>query len=155
MSSTEALLDPLDRLMTITSDLLGPLEIQQDEILHFPKGLIGLPDCRSFVLIGAERDGLYWLQSTEYPTLTFLVIDPFLFFEGYGVEMSNAEVGELGAHDSADVSILAIVTLPSAAGERPTANLQGPIAINNHTRTARQLVLQDAEFGTRCPFDLE
>lgn len=145
----------LDSLMTISSDLLGALQVEQDEIFQFPQGLFGFPDCSSFVLLGAEREGLYWLQSAEFSSLTFLLVDPFPLFPGYGVDLSDNDMAELGVQRPDEVSILAIVTLPGTMEEMPTANLQGPLAMNMRTRTARQIVTEENEFGTRCSFKLE
>lgn len=156
MTLTSAGTVPLpDQLMTLSSDLLGPLEVGQDEVFQFPQGLFGFPDCSAFVLLGAGRDGLYWLQSAEFPSLTFLLVDPFPRFPGYVVDLADGDLGDLAALGSDELSILAIVTLPGTMEEMPTANLQGPLALNMRVRTARQIVLDENEFGTRCEFDLE
>lgn len=145
----------LDQLMTIPSDLLGSLEVEADELFRFPQGLFGFPDCSSFVLLSAERDGLYWLQSADFSSLTFLLVDPFPLFPGYAVDLTEGDTADLAVESPDDVSILSIVTLPGSMEEMPTANLQGPIALNMRTRTAKQIVLEENEFGTRCAFKLE
>jgi flagellar assembly factor FliW len=145
----------LDQLMTIPSDLLGPVEVEQDELFRFPHGLFGFPDCSSFVLLGAERDGLFWLQSADFSSLTFLLVDPFPLFPGYGVDLTDSDMADLAVQGPDEVSILAIVTLPGSIEEMPTANLQGPLALNMRTRTAKQIVLEEDGFGTRCAFKLE
>ena len=151
-AATVQLLDPQ---MTIASDLLGPVEVEQNELFRFPQGLFGFPDCSSFVLLGAEREGLFWLQSAEFSTLTFLLVDPFPLFPGYAVDLTDADLADLRVEAADEVSILAIVTLPGSMEEMPTANLQGPLALNMRTRTAKQIVLEEDEFGTRCAFGLE
>ncbi len=148
-------LDLLQPPMTIASDLLGPLEVAQEENFRFPQGIFGFPDCSSFVLLGAGRAGLYWLQSAEFSSLTFLVVDPFPLFPGYSVELSEGDTTDLEVEGPDEVSILAIVTLPGSTDEMPTANLQGPLALNMRTRTARQIVLEGSSFGTRCSFALD
>lgn len=155
ISSAAATMHLLDQVMTIASDLLGPLEAEQDELFKFPQGLFGFPDCSSFVLLGAEREGLYWLQSAEFSSLAFLLVDPFPFFPGYAVDLTDADMADLGVQGPDEVSILAIVTLPGSIEDSPTANLQGPLALNMRTRTARQIVLEADEVGTRCDFRLE
>lgn len=140
--------------MIVHSDILGPLTISEEEILRFPAGLYGLPDCRSFVLLPAEREGLYWLQSVEHGPLAFVLADPFLFFPGYSAELSAAELAELKADEASQVAILAIVTLPPSREEHPTANLQGPLALNLAAGIGKQLALQESELGVRHPLDL-
>jgi flagellar assembly factor FliW len=140
--------------MIVNSDLLGPLEVDEDEIVHFSAGLFGFPECRNFVFLPADREGMYWLQSTDHGTLAFLLADPFRFFDGYTVDLAPADRTDLIAHSPSDVVILAIVTLPRRGETLPTANLQGPIAINLEARRAKQLALSESPFGIRSPIDL-
>jgi flagellar assembly factor FliW len=138
----------------IQSDLLGPLEIEPADVVHFAEGLFGFPDSRDYVLLPTERPGLYWLQSAEHSALAFLLVDPFPLFDGYAVDIGEADLRQLGGAAEADLIVLAIVTLPRDPAERPTANLQGPLAIDLRLRTAKQLAVGESAFGVRCPFDL-
>lgn len=151
MSSSAALATPLVSNVIVESSLFGPVTVQEEEIFRFGGGLFGFPECRSFVLLSAEREGVYWLQSVEHAALAFVLVDPFAFFEGYSVELGGADRAELGVEDSSEVAILAIVTLPRSAGEAATANLRGPIALNTSARSGKQLVLEDAEYDFRAP----
>jgi flagellar assembly factor FliW len=152
MNSSAALL--IDPVMIVHSDLLGPLTVSPEELISFPNGLFGFPECQSFALVPAARDGMFWLQSTDHGTLAFLLADPFLFFDGYVVDLAAADRSELEAEDAGEIAILAIVTLPHTREEPPTANLQGPLAFNLRARRAKQLAISDSEFGVRCPLDL-
>ena len=142
------------RSMILQSEILGSLTVPEDAIVDFPVGLFGFPDCRRFALLPAHREGMFWLQSAEHPGLAFVLIDPFLFFPDYAAEIGPSDLLELSASDGSEVAILAIVTLPATRAERPTANLQGPIALSLKSRLGKQLALQDPNFGVRCPFDL-
>jgi flagellar assembly factor FliW len=141
--------------VTIESDLLGPIRAADHQVVRFDDGLLGFPDVRHFVLVPAQRTGTYWLQSAEHPSLVFLVIDPFLHFGDYVVELADLEVRKLDADDQTDVAILAIVTLPGEDGEPATANLQGPVALNVDRGLARQVVLRDAGLSVRRTFRLD
>jgi flagellar assembly factor FliW len=155
MTMAALLESPAVRPMTIQSDILGPLEVGPEDRIDFPQGLIGFPACHRFVLVRAERDGLFWLQSAEHGSLTFLLVDPFLFFPGYEVEVPPPDLAELGAGEEGDVAVLAIVTLPRGPGELPTANLQGPLVLNLRTRRAKQVALgEEGPFGVRSPFEI-
>lgn len=139
----------------IESDLLGPIHAADHQLVRFPEGVLGFPDVRDFVLVPAERAGTYWLQSAEHGSLVFLVIDPFLHFPDYAVELADPEVRGLEADDRVDIAILAIVTLPAAEGDPATANLQGPLALNLRQGLGRQVVLKDAAPGVRRTFRLD
>ena len=68
--------------------------------VHFAQGLFGFPECRDFALIAAPRPGYYWLQSREFPTLAFLLVDPFLHFDEYAVDLGEGDSAALGAGDA-------------------------------------------------------
>ena len=138
----------------VPSDILGNLTVAEEEIVRFRSGLVGLPECRSFVLLRTERPDSFWLQSVEHSALAFLLVDPFVFFEGYSVEVGPAEMAEIGASEESEIVLLSIVTLPATRGGDPTANLQGPLAINLDSRRGKQMVVESEEFGVRHAFKL-
>jgi flagellar assembly factor FliW len=140
--------------IVVHSDVLGALTVRASDMLLFPHGLLGFPECRRFTLIRGSHDALFWLQSLDYPALVFLLVDPFAVVDGYSIDMPASQLDELGPSDASDIALLAVVTLPAKPGDSPTANLQGPLAINFGTRRAKQVVLSDAEHGARCPVDL-
>ena len=49
--------------MKIDTTRFGALEMQPEDVLHFPGGMLGLEDCRDWVLLAdAENDALGWLH---------------------------------------------------------------------------------------------
>src|SRR5262249_45563507 len=122
------LVDNSAEVITVKSDLLGEVRIHSAEALRFPAGLLGFPECRRFALLRAEHDGLFWLQSMEYSTLVFLLVDPFAAVSGYTIDVAPSQIAELGAYRPSDIALLSVVTLPAHPSEQATANLQGPIA---------------------------
>ena len=149
------LVDAEPDMLTVQSDLLGELQIRSSESMYFANGLLGFPECRRFALVRAEHDGFFWLQSMDYSALVFLLVDPFVAVNGYSIDVAPTQLAELGAYRPADIALLSVVTLPGHAGESATANLQGPIAINFATHSAKQLVLSETDFGVRVPIDLK
>ena len=136
--------------MIVASDLLGEVVVEEDELITFPTGLLGFPATRTFILIPSEREGMYWLQSAEHSPLAFVLVDPFLAFPGFAVDVSPADLSDLDAVTAADVAILAIVTL----GSECTMNLQGPLAFNLGKKRGKQLAVANSEYGVRYPVDL-
>jgi len=140
-------------MMTVASDLLGQLTVDPETVIQFPNGLLGFPECRAFVLLSTEREHVYWLQSVDYAALAFLMVDPFVFFEGYTVDLASTDLRDrAGAPE--DLTVLSIVTLPGQKGERPTANLQGAVVMDHRRHEAHQVILQDSKYGIREPFAL-
>lgn len=143
------------RPMIVESKILGSLDVPEEAIIRFPSGLFGFPERHRFAFLPANREGTYWLQSVDDAYLAFVLIDPFVFFPGYAADLPPAELAELGSREGAgDVAVLAIVTLPPSRDAKPTANLQGPVALSLQSRLGKQLALEDASFGVRCEFDL-
>jgi len=145
---------PEDGAVLVESKLLGPLHVKPSDVLLFPDGMLGFPECRRFALLRGGGEGLFWLQSMEYPTLAFLLADPFTIDSSYSFDVQPSQIADLGDGDLADVGLLSVVTLPASRDEQPTVNLQGPLLINFKTRQAKQVVSGDDQFGVRCPVDL-
>lgn len=143
-----------DAEISVRSDLLGELRVRPTDVLDFPSGMLGFPECRRFALLRGGREGLFWLQSMEYSTLVFLLVDPFAIEENYSFDVQPAQIAELGAGESSDIGLLAVVTLPASQGGLPTVNLQGPLVINFKTRSAKQVVSGDDQHAVRKPLDL-
>ena len=140
--------------MIVESDLLGEISVGTEEVVDFPAGLLGFPDCRRFVLVPSEREGLYWLQSADHRELVFLLVDPFLAVDGFVVDLAPPDLAELQAATESDLVILAIVTLAAPENGGCTVNLQGPIALNLRERRARQIAVDRSDYGIRYPVDL-
>jgi flagellar assembly factor FliW len=147
---------PLSADFLVHSELLGTFTIPAGSAIDFPSGLLGFPECHRFALVRAGTDAVYWLQSLDVASLVFLLVDPFMHFADYSVDIPPADAAELSATDPADMAVFAIVTLPESntPDARPTANLQGPVAINLRLRRGMQIVCADADYGVRRPFDL-
>jgi flagellar assembly factor FliW len=145
---------PEDGDVVVDSKLLGELHVRPDDVLLFPAGLLGFPECRRFALLRGGTDALFWLQSLEYPTLAFLLVDPFTIESNYSFDVQPSQIADLGPADPADVGLLSVVTLPADRAELPTVNLQGPLIINFKTRQAKQVVSGEDQHGVRRPIDL-
>jgi flagellar assembly factor FliW len=139
---------------SVESQVLGTIEVTDDQRYRFPEGLYGFPECRDFVLAAAPRDGLYWLQSTTYAALVFLLVDPFLYCSGFHIDFNDVDAGRLGTRDPGDILVLAIVTIPERHGEPCTVNLHAPLLFNVKARQAHQSIRTDDGFGIREPIQL-
>lgn len=138
----------------VRSDLFGTLDITDDDLIEFPEGLLGFPECRSWAVLRGTKDGSAWLQSADHSTLIFLLVDPFAFFDGYSAELSEGELRRLGVHDAAEIAVFSIVTLPSSGESICHANLQGPLVLNLGARRGIQVVLGEVPYGVRAPIPL-
>lgn len=149
------LMDPVmaDRIV-VQSELFGPLEVSGTELIRFREGLLGFPECRTWALLRGSKDGTAWLQSAEHPALVFLLVDPFVFFDGFTADLSESELRRLNAHDASSIALFAIVTLPGGGHDACSANLQGPLVINAADRLGMQVVFGEGAFDVRTPIPM-
>lgn len=122
-----------------------------DGIIRFPEGLLGFPDTTEYRLADGPGDGLFWLVAADEAGPTFLLSDPFRFFEGYSLVLNEAQSERIGAASASDVAVLAI-TVPGGDSEAWTANLRGPVVINVVDSKGAQLILTDETADLRRPF---
>ena len=83
--------------LTFESSRFGTVEIAADAVIEFPSGLIGLGGSR-FALVSADAEGAFhWLHSLEDASLALPVTNPWLFFDSYEVELSDADTARVGS----------------------------------------------------------
>lgn len=129
--------------MQIGTTRFGAVDIQVDDILLFPSGLIGFEDSRHWVLLGdAENDSVGWLQCVSGPDLAMAVVSPRRFVPDYQIRLSRGHLEplQLSAADQAYV-----LTIVSKNDMRLTLNLRAPIVINLDRRIGRQVVTSDEQ----------
>jgi flagellar assembly factor FliW len=134
--------------MKVNTKAFGLIEVDEKQKVNFPQGLFGFDDIKEYVLMDAEHQPFYWLQSVDDQEIAFVLINPFLFRPDYEVNITNEELAEIGINSPDSALIFAIVTIPQD-GSPMTANLQGPLVINMENMTGMQAVLSDARWRTR------
>jgi flagellar assembly factor FliW len=124
--------------MKINTTRFGALEMQPEDVLHFPGGMLGLEDCRDWVLLAdAENDALGWLQSVSHSEIALAVVSPRRFVPDYQVRVSRLELEALEMTDLREAQVLSIV----GKNERGiTLNLKAPVVINLQRRLGRQVI---------------
>jgi flagellar assembly factor FliW len=126
----------------------GPIEVDERQKVSFSQGLFGFESFKDYVLLDAERQPFYWLQSLDNKEVAFILINPFVFRPDYEVSIGNEELAEIGITEPGKALIFSIVTIPFGGGPI-TANLQGPLVIDRDTRFGKQAILADARWKTR------
>jgi flagellar assembly factor FliW len=124
--------------MKIETTRFGAVEIEPQDVLDFPSGLLGLEDCRQWVLLAdTENDALGWLQCATRVEYAFAVVCPRRFVPDYQVRISRGELTPLLLADVREAQVLTIV----GKGERGiTLNLKAPVVINLERRLGRQVI---------------
>jgi flagellar assembly factor FliW len=134
--------------MKIETKAFGLIEADEKQKIVFPNGLYGFEDFKEFIIMDAEHQPFFWLQSTEDKETAFVLINPFLFRPDYEANIANEDMSEIGITSPEKAMIFSIVTIPPD-GSPMTANLQGPLVINRDNMTGMQAILSDVRWKTR------
>lgn len=141
-------------MMRIATTRFGAVEAETDDVIHFPEGLIGLGDCRDWVLLADVQDeGLAWMQSVDRAEIALAVVGPRRFVPGYRMRVARRELDRLKLDriDAAEVLVIVGRTEGSV-----TLNLKAPLVINLRRRLGRQVITNgdlpvQHELGRRLP----
>ena len=113
------------------------------EAVQLPKGLLGFEKITNYVLTSnPDEEPFAWLSVEGDVALAFVVMDPFLAQPEYQPDIPQADVDFLKLSRPEDAMLLSIVTI--AENQPPTVNLKGPIVLNRHTRTGKQVIIANA-----------
>lgn len=128
----------------------GEIEINEEDVIIFPEGIPGFEDSKKYVLIGNESNEavFFWLQSVDAPDLCFVVTDPFMVYDGYGVDVEDEDVELLEITDPNKVLTLTIVIIPENINEI-RVNLKAPILINVEKKLGKQIIQKNDNFPVR------
>lgn len=136
--------------MQIQTTRFGIVHVDPETILTFPNGILGLGNCRHWVLLAdAHNDALAWLQSTTRPDIALAVVSPRRYVSGYQVRVSRGELKSLDLKDVRQAEVLVIV---SRNDFELTLNLKAPLVINPEQRLGRQ-VISNADQSVQYPLE--
>lgn len=142
-----------------TTVRFGELDYQQQDVIHLPDGLVGMPKLRNWLLLEMGDDlPMKWLQSLDRADFGVPVSHAWLFHDNYEFEVPLASCRRLKNTQPANLTVLIITTIHSG-GVLVTGNLMAPLVIDTETRLGLQLTLDDARWSLRqeidyCKFEL-
>jgi flagellar assembly factor FliW len=142
-------------LITVATTRFGDIVIAEDRVIHFPDGLLGFSDQKTFILQQHKPGSFfYWLQSVDLPYLAFVVINPFLGEKDYLDQLPPADLQYFNGIEDGLTLVLALVTIKPESVPPLTMNLVGPVIIDLETRTGRQVVLSTTRYTCKHPLVL-
>lgn len=132
--------------MELDTKYFGPIRCDAESVLEFPNGLFGFEDEKQFLLIPFEgsNESMLCFQSVATPSLAFVAMNPFFLSKSYAPILPEKELESMGVACSEDLCYytLCVVKEPLA---NSTVNLKCPVVINDTTRQARQVILDQYE----------
>jgi flagellar assembly factor FliW len=127
--------------MQVHTSHFGAVEIEVDDILHFPRGIVAYEDCQHWVLLAdTHNHSMAWLQSVSREEVSLPVVSPRRFQSGYTVRVARGQLLPLEFTQFDKAYILAIV---SQSDGDLTINLRAPLIINLDRRLGRQVITTD------------
>ncbi len=135
--------------MRFDTTRFGQIDVKSEDIMIFPDGPLGFPDCTRFTFIDEDRAVPFrMLQSLDNPSLAFVVVDPLIARADYHFDVTLEDLKMIKTENTENLLVYCIVTMSRNIHE-VTVNLQGPLVINPVQKLGHQFVLVDTEYTTR------
>lgn len=139
--------------MKANTKYFGMVDIDEEKVITFDGGLIGLEEYQKFAVINDvedEKSVISWLQSLEEPNFALPIIDPLLIKRDYNPIVEDEWLDGLGENKGEDYFVLVTLTVPEDL-EKMTANLKAPIVINLNTKKGAQIIVENQDYSVRYP----
>jgi flagellar assembly factor FliW len=135
--------------MEIQHRHLGRVTYSPEDVVFFPQGLLGFLKFKNYLFV-KENEFLpfVWMVSTETPDVGFLLAEPMRFCPDYVPNITKRDLNELLAENPQSLDMYSIVTV-NQDPHLATANLSGPILVNETKKIGKQLVLLDDRYSTK------
>lgn len=135
--------------MEVRTVRFGVIDIAEDRVITFPKGILGFAGHKRFCLLEPGEDAcFFWLQSVDDPALAFVVTDPAIFVPEFTVPIRPEQMQDLSLGKLEDAQVFVIV---NKIENQLTGNLQGPLVVNTLSKVGEQFVLAEKRWTTRHP----
>jgi flagellar assembly factor FliW len=129
--------------MQISTRHFGDVEIDAEDILFFPRGIVAFEECRHWILLSdQENPALAWLQSISLPEVAVPVVSPRRFAPEYAVHVVR---GQLLPLEFAQFDHAYVLTIVGHSDGDLTLNLKAPLIINLDRRLGRQVITADEQ----------
>jgi flagellar assembly factor FliW len=114
--------------VTFESIRFGTVEIEPEDVIEFPLGLIGLGGLRYALIDRNPGTGFLWLHEIDNPALALPVISPAQFFSDFSLEIAPEDQEHIGI-DSAVGAQLYVTVRATPNPLDITANLRAPLMV--------------------------
>lgn len=141
--------------MKVQTKWFGEIEVSDEKIITFEKGIIGFEDWKKYTLVyDAEKEedvSIVWLQAVDEPTLALPIMKPEIVYEAYDPIVEDEIINSLGENiKDAELMVFCALTVPQDL-TKMTINLKAPIIINVDTMKGVQLIADNSDYQVRYP----
>ena len=135
--------------MLIQTSRFGEIEVEENQIITFPSGLVGFTEDRRFEIREDDAAAPFlWLQSVDSNGLAFVMIEPHVSVTNYELELTQEHLNKLDAKNIEELRVFVLVTMAKEMKD-VTINLQGPLLLNPDKRLGLQFIIPDGKYSTR------
>ena len=135
--------------MLIQTSRFGEIEVEENQIISLPSGLVGFSEDRRFVIREDDAAAPFlWLQSVDNNGLAFVMIEPHVSISNYELELTQEHLNKLDAKNIEELKVFVLVTMAKEMKD-VTINLQGPLLFNPEKRLGLQFIIPDGKYSTR------
>lgn len=128
----------------------GEIEYDLSDLIVVTDGFFGFPELKQFLplRLDEDNDSLLLIQSVENSQVAFVVIAPTILCPDYSPVLTEEDLAALDTEDCNELSYYAVCVIKNDYLE-DTVNLKCPLAINPKTKAARQVILENTDYGYR------
>ena len=117
--------------MKINTRQFGEIDFNPEIMINFNSGIFGFENLKNYLLIKAEDDFFYWLNSVEEPEIAFPMVGVRVIDDKYPLENDNEAFGIVTMNQ--DILKISI-------------NLKAPVYINQSNKTGFQKILDNEKY---------
>ena len=133
----------------VVTSRFGTVEIPEERIFFFPRGLIGFEHLKRYARIdSAKGPSVQRLQAVDDPDTAFLVSDPTAYLPSFELQIRESDASP-ALSEGLDLKTLETLTILHVDRESQSlhVHVQAPLLLDPTTRKGVQ-VLTDAENAT-------
>ncbi len=140
--------------MEYITKLFGKIDVADEKIITFPKGILGFEDLKKFTLMfdseNSAPSGLNFMVSLDEPAFMLPVVPALAVKPGYSPQISSEVEETVGSLTEDNALVLVTMTIPSDITQM-TVNLNAPIIINMDTNKAVQVAVENEGYDIKYP----
>lgn len=132
--------------MLVNTKIFGEIDIDENKIITFERGIIGFPELKRFALVYDEEkkneSSISWLQSIDEGKFALPVMNPTVVKEDYNPYVEEELLKPLGTLTPDNLCVLVTVKVPKDITQI-SVNLKAPLVINVDEKSGAQVIVDD------------
>jgi flagellar assembly factor FliW len=136
-------------MFEVVTSRFGTIEVPEERIFHFPRGLIGFEHLKKYARLDSTKGpAIQWLQAVDDPDTAFLVSEPTNYLSSFELRICESDASQ-ALREGLDLETLETLTIlhVNRAENRIHVHVQAPLLLDPVSRKGVQ-VLTDAESPT-------